>query len=398
MWQKFEVAGAGGYLSQGSTEIVAGLGQATKADVVRLLWPTGVPQDEIDIDATKLPQGELALKELDRRGSSCPTLFAWDGQKYQFVSDVIGAAVVGHWVSPTATNQNDPDEWIKVDGDQLRARNGLLSLRFGEPMEEVNYIDQLRLVSVDHPSGTEVYPDERFLSERPFASGKTVAVSDARPVAGAWDDAGHDVRELLADKDHRYVRDFTNLSYAGFANLHTLTLDVGAWSAARPLRLLLDGYIEYFSASSMYAAWQAGMQPIPPRVDVQMPDGTWKRVIRDMGFPAGLPRTIVVDLTGKLPVGARKIRISTNLQIYWDRIRVDNGPSAASDVRQTEVPLAMANLAFRGYPKQIEGSTPGDLTYDYSRISATGPFLWARGVYTRYGDVTPLLERSTTGT
>jgi tetratricopeptide (TPR) repeat protein len=392
MWQKFEVAGAGGYLSQGSTEIVAGLGQATKADVVRLLWPTGVPQDEIDIDATKLPQGELALKELDRRGSSCPTLFAWDGQKYQFVSDVIGAAVVGHWVSPTATNQNDPDEWIKVDGDQLRARNGLLSLRFGEPMEEVNYIDQLRLVSVDHPSGTEVYPDERFLSERPFASGKTVAVSDARPVVGAWDDGGHDVRELLADKDHRYVRDFTNLSYAGFANLHTLTLDVGAWSAARPLRLLLDGYIEYFSASSMYAAWQAGMQPIPPRVDVEMPDGSWKRVIRDMGFPAGLPRTIVVDLTGKLPVGARKIRISTNLQIYWDRIRVDNGPSAASDVRQTEVPLAMANLAFRGYPKQIEGSTPGDLTYDYSRISATGPFLWARGVYTRYGDVTPLLE------
>ena len=398
MWQKFEVAGASGYLSQGSTEIVAGLGQATKADVVRLLWPTGVPQDEIDIDATKLPggktgNGELALKELDRRGSSCPTLFAWDGKQYRFVSDVIGAAVVGHWVSPTATNQNDPDEWIKVDGEQLRARNGLLSLRFGEPMEEVNYIDQLRLVSVDHPAGTEVYPDERFLSERPFASGKTVAVSDARPVAGAWDDGGHDVRELLADKDHRYVRDFTNLSYAGFANLHTLTLDLGTWSPARPLRLLMDGYIEYFSASSMYAAWQAGMQPIPPRVDVEMPDGSWKRVIRDMGFPAGLPRTIVVDLTGKLPPGARKIRITTNLQIYWDRIRVDNGPDAALDVRQTEVPLAMANLAFRGYPKQIEGSTPGDLTYDYSRISATGPFLWARGVYTRYGDVTPLLEK-----
>ncbi len=366
--------------------------------MVRLLWPTGVPQDEIDIDATKLPggktgNGELALKELDRRGSSCPTLFAWDGKQYRFVSDVIGAAVVGHWVSPTATNQNDPDEWIKVDGEQLRARNGLLSLRFGEPMEEVNYIDQLRLVSVDHPAGTEVYPDERFLSERPFASGKTVAVSDARPVAGAWDDGGHDVRELLADKDHRYVRDFTNLSYAGFANLHTLTLDLGTWSPARPLRLLMDGYIEYFSASSMYAAWQAGMQPIPPRVDVEMPDGSWKRVIRDMGFPAGLPRTIVVDLTGKLPPGARKIRITTNLQIYWDRIRVDNGPDAALDVRQTEVPLAMANLAFRGYPKQIEGSTPGDLTYDYSRISATGPFLWARGVYTRYGDVTPLLEK-----
>ena len=121
--------------------------------MVRLLWPTGVPQDEIDIDASKVPHGELALKELDRRGSSCPMLFAWDGQKYQFISDVIGAAVVGHWVSPTATNENDPDEWIKVDGDKLQAQNGLLSLRFGEPMEEVNYVDQLRLVAVDHPAG-----------------------------------------------------------------------------------------------------------------------------------------------------------------------------------------------------------------------------------------------------
>jgi tetratricopeptide (TPR) repeat protein len=397
-WQKFEVAGGSGYLSQGSTEIVAGLGQTERVDVVRLLWPTGVPQDEIDIDAGKLPggktgNGELAIKELDRRGSSCPTLFAWDGKQYQFVSDVIGAAVVGHWVSPVATNRNDPDEWVKVDGDKLRARNGLLSLRFGEPMEEVNYIDQLRLVAVDHPAGTEVYPDERFLSEPPFASGKTVAVSDTRPVAGAWDDSGHDVRALLSDNDHRYVRDFTNLSYAGFANLHTLTLDVGAWSPERPLRLLMDGYIEYFSASSMYAAWQAGLQPIPPRVDVQMSDGSWNRIVEDMGFPAGLPRTIIVDLTGKLPAGARKIRITTNLHIYWDRVRVANGPEVASDVRQTEAPLAMAHLTFRGYPKQVEGATPGDLTYDYQQISATGPFLWARGVYTRYGDVTSLLER-----
>jgi len=388
-WQKFEVAGGSGYLSQGSGEIEAGLGQAEKADVVRLLWPTGVPQDEIDIAANK----ELALKELDRRGSSCPTLFAWDGKQYQFISDVIGAAVVGHWVSPTATNENDPDEWVKVDGDKLQPRNGLLSLRFGEPMEEVNYIDQLRLVAVDHPAGSEVYPDERFLSERPFASGKTVATAAPHPIVGAWDNDGRDVRRVLADEDHHYVRDFTNLSYAGFANMHSLTLDLGAWSPEHPLRLLMDGYIEYFSASSMYAAWQAGLQPIPPRVDVEMPNGSWKRVIDDMGFPAGLQRTIVVDLTGKIPFGARRIRISTNLQIYWDRVRVANGPDEAAGVRQTEVPLAMAHLAFRGYPKQIERATPGDLTYDYSHISQTGPFLWARGEYTRYGDVTPLLRR-----
>ncbi|HEX5235872.1 MAG TPA: FG-GAP-like repeat-containing protein [Silvibacterium sp.] len=398
LWQKFEVAGASGYLGQGANEIVAGLGQTNHVDVVRLLWPTGVPQDEIDLEANK----PVALKELDRRGSSCPVLFAWDGTRYKFISDVIGAAVIGHWVSPTATNEARPDEWIKVDGADLKARNGLYSLRFGEPMEEINYIDQVRLVAVDHPEGTEVYPDERFLNEAPFASGKAVVVSaSAHLAAGAWDDHGRDVLPLLAKQDHKYVRDFTNLSYAGYANMHSLTLDVGAWTPEHPLRLLLHGYIEYFSASSMYAAWQAGLKPVAPYVEAQMPDGSWKQIIDDMGFPAGLPRTIVVDLTGKLPVGARKIRLTTNLQIYWDQALVDNGAgNDASQARQTEMPLARGRLAFRGYPQQIESATiegatgdspPGDLTYNYDRISATGPFQWQRGSYTRYGDVTPLL-------
>ena len=389
-WQKFEIAGGSGYMSQNASEIIAGLGQAERADVVRMLWPTGVPQDEIDLAAAK----PAAITELDRRGSSCPVLFAWDGTKYQFVSDVIGAAVVGHWVSPTATNKADPDEWIKVDGSQLKARNGYLSLRFGEPMEEINYVDQVRLVAVDHPEGTEVYPDERFLSEPPFASGKTVVASPAtRTLAGAWDDKGRDVLGLLTARDHKYVRDFTNLSYAGYANMHTLTLDLGEWSPQNPVRLFLHGFIEYFSASSMYAAWQAGLQPIPPYVEVQMPDGSWKRIIDDMGFPAGLPRTIVVDLTGKLPPGARRIRMTTNLQIYWDQALVDNGPEVSGEARETELPLGMAHLAFRGYPQQVDGTTPGDLTYHYDKISATGPFEWQRGSYTRYGDVTPLLGK-----
>lgn len=387
--QKFEIAGGSGYLGQGSGEIIAGLGQATNADVVRLLWPTGVPQDEIDVSAAK----PLALLELDRRGSSCPVLFAWDGSKYQFVSDVIGAAVVGHWVSPASTNKADPDEWIKVDGSQLKPRNGYLSLRFGEPMEEINYIDQLRLVAVDHPVGTEVYPDERFLDEPPFASGSAVVASAATQLpAGAWDDHGRNVLPLLSKRDHKYVRDFTNLQYAGYANMHVLTLDLGDWSPRNPLRLFLHGYIEYFSASSMYAAWQAGMKPISPYVEAQMPDGSWKRIIDDMGFPAGLPRTIVVDLTHKLPHGARRIRIKTNLQIYWDQVLVDNGPDQGKTAHQTELPLSMAHLAFRGYPQQVEGETPGDLTYRYDHISATGPFLWQRGSYTKYGDVTPLLH------
>jgi tetratricopeptide (TPR) repeat protein len=387
LWQKFEVAGGAGYLSQGPPEILAGLGKNTNADIVRMLWPTGVLQDEIDVAVNK----PASFLELDRRGSSCPTLFAWNGERYEFITDVIGAGVIGHWISPTSKNTPDPDEWVKIDGSKLRAKYGYLSVRFGEPMEEVNYIDQLRMVAVDHPADVDVYPDERFLDNPPFASGKTVATSRPHPSAGAWDDHGHDVRQLLSARDHQYVRDFTNLPYAGFANTHTLTLDLGKWTPQNPLRLFLSGFIEYFSATSMYAAWQAELKPISPYVEAQMPDGTWKRVVDEMGFPAGLPRTITVDLSGKLPTGAQRIRITTNLQIYWDQVLVDNGPARESALRATELPLASATLGFRGYPRQVDGETPGDLTYYYEQASTTGPFSRFRGSYTQYGDVTALL-------
>ena len=305
---------------------------------------------------------------------------------------MIGAAVIGHWISPTERNNARPDEWIKVDGSQLKARNGRFSLRFGEPMEEVNFIDQVRLVAVDHPASNDVFPDERFLNEPPFASGKVVVTGKPRALAGAWDDRGRDVLELLSAHDHRFVRDFQNLSYAGYANMHTLTLDLGEWNPQAPLRLFLQGFIEYFSASSMYAAWQAGLSPVSPYVEAQMPNGEWRRVIDDMGFPAGLPRTITVDLTGKVPAGTRKIRLVTNLQIYWDQILVDNtGPATAA--RVTEMPLMSSDLEFRGYPQQVDGKTPGDLTYVYENASRTGPFARERGEYTRYGDVTDLLKR-----
>ena len=388
-WQKFEVSGSSGYLSQAAPVILAGLGAAAHPEIIRLLWPTGVPQDEIDTEA----RNTINLTELDRRGSSCPVVFAWNGSKYEFITDTIGAAVVGHWFSPTTRNKPDPDEWIKIGSNQLRAHNGMLSLRMGEPMEEVNYIDQVKLVAIDHPPNTNVYADERFRDDPPFASGRPIVTRSAHPAHAVWDSNGRDVSTLLLQADHRFVHGFKLLPYDGFANLHRLTLDLGPWSPAQPLRLLMTGYIEYFSASSLYAAWQAGISPISPFVEAQRSDGSWTRVINDMGFPAGLERTMVADLTGKLPAGTRRIRIITNLQIYWDQLQISNDPDATASIRQTELPLASASLAFRGYPKQIDGKSPGDLSYDYQQASQTGPFVRAAGLYTRTGDVTPLLEK-----
>ena len=385
-WQKWELAGASGLATQAPPQLLVGLGEADHIDLLRILWPTGILQDEIDLPHTQV----IAMKEADRRGSSCPMLFAWDGHKYKLVTDVIGAAVVGHWFTPTRRNIPNPGEWIKVDGDQLASVDGKLSLRFIEPMEEVNYIDQLRLMAVDHPADVEVNPDERFLDDPPFASGRVVASKGARLPVGAWDGEGRDVLDVLSRRDHKFASGFTATPYDGFANVHSLMLDLGEVNTEAPMRLLMTGYVNYFSATSLYAAWQAGIKPISPYVEAERPDGTWLKIPGEAGFPAGLERTIVVDLTGKLPAGTRRIRLVSNLEIYWDQVLIDN--NAEAETRTTEVPLALATERFRGYPTQIDGKSPGDLDYDYDRVSLTGPFQHQRGNYTHLGDVTALVK------
>jgi tetratricopeptide (TPR) repeat protein len=387
LWQKFEISGSG-YLGQSSTDLLIGLGRNAQADVVRLLWPTGVPQDEIEIHS-----GQTAkIGEIDRRGSSCPLLFAWDGTRYRFISDMLGAGVLGHWVGPNERNIPRPTEYTKLEGMSPRMRDGKLSFRFMEPMEEVVYVDQVRLLAVDHPADTEVYPNEYFASNPPYPEYKVISSRDVRPPAGAWDGDGRNVLPLLAARDHQYVDGFQLLPFKGFTKPHTLELDLGEPYQGGPLKLLMHGYIEYFMATFMFAAYQAGIEPYAPYVEALDPSGRWIRVVDDMGFPAGLWRATIADLTGKLPNGTRRIRLTTNLQIYWDQILVDRTPDG-EPFHSSEMPLVSAKLGFRGFPRAIERGSPGDLDYVYEQTSRTGPYTRPVGAYTRTGDVTDLLKR-----
>lgn len=387
--QKWEIPGSSGYLGQTAPRIVAGVASETRADVVRLLWPTGVVQDELEIRA----QHVQTIAEIERRGSSCPIVFVWNGKKFDFLADMIGPGIVGHWIAPNQRDIPDPDEYFKVPGSEVRPKDGLLEFRMLEPMEELDLLDQARLLAIDHPANIDVYPNEYFASNPPFPKFKVIAASVVHLPVKAIGDQGEDVFSLLSQRDRHYVSDFPLAPYAGFAAMHTLTFDLGAWNPNRPLRLLMDGWTDYFSASSMYAAWQAGIQPVPPYVEALDSSGKWVRIVDDMGFPAGLLRTTVADLTGKLPQGTRMIRITTNLRVYWDRIRVDNSPDNLPFI-VTEVPLAGADLRFRGYPRVIEGNPRNDIRYIYKDISKTGPYARQLGNYTRYGDVSDLVRSS----
>jgi tetratricopeptide (TPR) repeat protein len=389
LYQKWEVSGASGYLGQNARPLIAGLGAEKSVDALRLLWPTGVPQDEIELSAGKTQ----TIEELDRRGSSCPVLFSWNGHEYEFIADMIGPGVVGHWVAPGERDVPDSDEYLKVAAKSVKSKNGLLSFRFMEPMEETVYLDKVKLLAIDHPANIEVNANERFLSAPPFPEFRVIATKNARIPVSAQDDQGRDVLALLAKRDREYVTQFDELPFAGFAKLHWVELDLGDWDSTKPLRLLLDGYTDYFTATSMYAADQAGIKVIAPYVEALNAQGQWIRVIEDMGFPAGLARTMVADLTGKIPAGTRRIRIVNNLKIYWDAIRIDQTPDQA-DIRVQEVSLANASLAFLGYPREIRLQPASDTVYSYTQRSPSGPYAHASGNYTRYGDVKALLKNS----
>jgi hypothetical protein len=259
-------------------------------------------------------------------------------------------------------------------------------------MEELTYLDHVRLLAIDHPADVVVNPNEYFASAPPFPEFKVVTTRNARAPRAAKDDRGRDVLPLLLHRDRKYVAGFESLPYVGYAKMHYLELDLGAVDSKAPLRLIMHGFIDYFTVTSIFAAYQGSVQPVVPFLEVPDGNGQWKRVSDDIGFPAGLARTMVSDWTGRLPEGTTRVRIGTNLKIYWDQILIDTTPQTTA-VEIHEVPLAEAAFAFRGYPRKIEGSVPGDVTYIHEDVSATGPYTRASGYHTEYGNVLPLVTR-----
>ena len=384
--QKWELPSSSGYLGQNAREIVAGVDQGREADVVRLLWPTGVVQDEVQLRAGR----RHVIREIDRRGSSCPVVWVWNGKHYEFISDMIGPGIVGHWVAPGETNIPDPTEYLRIEGRHVQLRNGRLSFRFAEVMEELVYLDHVRLLAIDHPADVDVYPNEYFAAVPPFPEYRIIASRNARPPRAARDGDERNVLPQLLERDRRYVTGFDSIQFPGFSKMHYVELTIPETYTKGPIRLLMHGYIEYFSATSGFAAHQARIEPVVPFLEVRTANGQWQRVSNDIGFPAGLARTMVADLTGKLPPGTSEIRIGTNLNIFWDQILVDQTPDVAG-IQTLEVALDEASLRFLGYPRQVEGNPKSDLWYDYDDISLTGPYARHAGNFTTYGNVKPLL-------
>jgi Tfp pilus assembly protein PilF len=367
-----------------------GLGEQTEAEIVQVVWPNGTVRAEFGVKADTEIVTEQRLK------ASCPFLFAYNGKQMEFVKDAVPwGSAIGLRINTLGSAQiAATGEWYKIGRDQLVPHDGYYDLRITAELWEVYYYDYLALMTVDHPAGTEIFVDERFVIP-PLKLGLTT-VATPHEIAQAIDDTGQDVTDIVRTLDGKALASFGRGQYQGITRDHYLEVDLGDEAPkSGPLYLIAQGSI-HDTESSVNVAITQGSRWRAHGLSLEVPDGHggWVTVQDNLGFPAGRKKTVLFNLTNIFRPGTpRRVRIRTNLEIYWDAIHWAQG---APDTQLKTVTLnpSMADLHYRGYSvMHMPGAARAPEVPDYNQIEGTKQ-RWRDliGYYTRYGDVRELVD------
>jgi hypothetical protein len=284
----------------------------------------------------------------------------------------------------------DHDEYIQIPGSALEAQNGKYKLQITEELHEVSYLDQVQLIAVDHPAATAIYTNDKFKSP-PYPEFRLFGSTEKIHPVRAVESNGVDVTTHVAKVDQTYPDSFQR-DASGIAESHTLDLDFGKSAPTNRAALILNGWVDWADGSTFLRASQTGQGLVFPYLQVKDRAGHWQTVVQDMGIPSGKPKTISVDLTGKFLSASREIRIVTNLCVYWDEIFLIDD-ARVPQTKLTPLSAETGDLHFRGFSRAVvdpERRQPERFLYsDVRPISNWNP---TPGLYTRYGDVTPLLQ------
>jgi len=370
-----------------------GIGGRAISDIIRITWTNGVPQNIF------FPGTDQALIEAQTLKGSCPFLYTWNGNEYVFVKDILWRSALGMPTgimggSTAYAFPDASDDYLKVPGELLKPKGGKYSIQVTSELWETIYTDKIQLVAVDHPDSVDIFVAEQF-SPPPFKGLEICQVSGKITPVSARDSEGNDVLSFISEKDDNYLSAFKTDKYQGVTEMKELILDPGKTSQSGKLFLFLNGWIFPTDASINVALSQSEVLKVSPPV-IQVPDkkGNWVTVINNAGFPMGKNKTVIVDLTGKFLSKDHRIKIKTNMEIYWDYIFFSDALSTAP-LNKTILNPVSADLHYRGFSESYrKGSRYGPHWFDYNKVDKNSKWRDLSGNYTRYGDVLPLLTES----
>ena len=366
-----------------------GLGEQTSSDVIRIVWPNGTVRADFDVKADQQVVTEQRLK------GSCPFLFAFNGKTMEFVKDSVPwSSAIGLRINTLGTARVEAtEEWYKIGRDQLVPRDGYYDLRITAELWETYYYDHLALMVVDHPEGTEIFVDERFVI--PPAKLAITTVSTPRKIKRAVDEMGQDVTSIVNTLDANYLDTFGRGKYQGVAQDHYVEVDLGDDAPhSGPLWLIATGWMHPTDSSINVAISQGQLaQAKPLSLEVEDANGRWHTVHPNLGFPAGRKKICLFDLSNVFTSGApRRLRLRTNLEIFWDSLEWAVGiPDATTKTNRLDPDVA--DLHYRGYSVITKTNDSSPEIPDYNRLSSSKQ-IWRDliGYYTRFGDVRELLK------
>jgi Flp pilus assembly protein TadD len=374
-----------------------GVGSNTNLESVVVHW-FNLAASNVDIPVD--PKKQLAIFELILPEGSCPYLYAWDGKKFRFVTDLLGAAPIGLPIADGAIIDADPDEYAWI-GDETNfvPKDGYYTVQITEELREALYLDEAKLVVVDHPTGTEAHPLDKLMPGRPFSPSGIITARREYPLLRATTLLGRDVTEQLRSVDTKRVSPgkLRDPQKRGLAETHGVVLDFGALKTDQPLMLVLNGWLRFGGGMANINASHDPSLPFPfPTLEVEA-GGEWRKVDVTVGAPAGKTKTMVVDLTGKLPAGATKLRLSTAFEIHWDRIALlEHFPEAQTKI--TTLAPDRTDLHWRGFSEFEDLPWDWPLTPNYDRVQQNAKWRITPGGWcTRYGDVSELIARRDEG-
>lgn len=364
-----------------------GLGEHQEADMLRIIWPNGSVQAEF----AELGMGATIFNEQILKGS-CPWLFSNDGEDIHFITDAL-------WRSPLGLRINAQEtagviqtfDRVRIPGEKLQPVDGVYDLRITAELWETHFFDFVNLVAIDHPVGTDVFVDERFVFPAPDLS--TQIMTTPIPVQRVIDEQGDDLTGTVSEIDQDYSKSFVKTAYQGLVEDHSLIIELDDREGQRGDWLILSGWMRPTDSSINLALSQGSTQPPKGiKVEISSSDGSWVTLHEDYGFPAGKLKSILLNLEGQFSGSAdKKVKISTTTEIYWDGIfQADKIDS--KQMKEHSLQPVRKELRYRGFSEWNRADDRSPMLPTYREIASTNQ-RWRdlEGFHTRFGDVSALL-------